>query len=226
MGRSGVCGSRESHRTEETHHVCALDGSMSVVPRARCLERRLRSISRDGCRRGHFARITSRRTGAHDSCGCEADDLDFHPLRASARLGSRQDCSGICAGSRRTRSSGLVLESGGAAAAHEEITRQHFRGRGATMSRQKTLNGIVMKIGIIGTGGIGQALASYIAKAGYEIIVSNSRGPESLAALVTVNDILGKVGFATIDLGGLASGGRLQQFSGGWLSTLNLIKLD
>ena len=42
-----------------------------------------------------------------------------------------------------------------------------------------------MKIGIIGTGGIGQALASHIAKAGYEIIVSNSRGPESLAALVT-----------------------------------------
>src|SRR5207247_10545762 len=50
---------------------------------------------------------------------------------------------------------------------------------------QKTLKGIVMKIGIIGTGGIGQALASHIAKAGYEIIVSNSRGPESLAALVT-----------------------------------------
>jgi len=199
-----------------------------------------------------------------------------------------------------------------------------------------------MKIGIIGTGGIGQALASHIAKAGYEIIVSNSRGPESLAALVTkrgpgaqagtrqeaaqadvvvlavpwehvrgalsdlpswngrilidatnpiiepdfrmadlggstsseivasiapgarvvkaantllravlaadpneagghrvlfmsgddaaakaeVNDIFGKVGFATIDLGGLASGGRLQQFPGGSLPTLNLIKLD
>ena len=85
---------------------------------------------------------------------------------------------------------------------------------------------IVMKIGIIGTGGIGQALASHIAKAGYEIIVSNSRGPESLAALVTVSDILGKLGFATIDLGGLASGGRLQQFPGGSLPTLNLIKLD
>ena len=199
-----------------------------------------------------------------------------------------------------------------------------------------------MKIGIIGTGGIGQALASHIAKAGYEIIVSNSRGPESLAALVTklgprakagtrqeaaqadvvvlavpwehvrgalsdlpswngrilidatnpiiepdfrladlngstsseivasfapgarvvkaantllravlaadpnearghrvlfmsgddpaakaeVNDILGKLGFATIDLGGLASGGRLQQCPGGSLPTLNLIKLD
>jgi len=199
-----------------------------------------------------------------------------------------------------------------------------------------------MKIGIIGTGGIGQALAHHIAKAGYEIIVSNSRGPESLAALVgklgpratagtrqeaakaevvvlavpwehvraalsdlpawngrilmdatnpiiepdfrvadlkgstsseivaslapgarvvkvantllravlaadpdeagghrvlfmsgddaaakgEVNGILGKVGFATIDLGGLASGGKLQQFPGGPLPTLNLIKLD
>jgi len=199
-----------------------------------------------------------------------------------------------------------------------------------------------MKIGIIGTGGIGQALASHLAKAGYEIMVSNSRGPESLTGLVgklgpratagtrqeaaraevvvlavpwehvraalsdlppwngrilmdatnpiiepdfrvaelngstsseivaslapgarvvkvantllravlaadpneagghrvlfmsgddaaakgEVNGILGKVGFATIDLGGLASGGRLQQFPGGPLPTLNLIKLD
>jgi len=199
-----------------------------------------------------------------------------------------------------------------------------------------------MKIGIIGTGGIGQALAHHVAKAGYEIIVSNSRGPESLTGLVgklgpratagtrqeaaraevvvlavpwehvraalsdlppwngrilmdatnpiiepdfrmaelkgstsseivaslapgarvvkvantllravlaadpneagghrvlfmsgddaaakgEVNGILGKVGFATIDLGGLASGGRLQQFPGGPLPTLNLIKLD
>lgn len=39
-----------------------------------------------------------------------------------------------------------------------------------------------MKIGIIGAGGIGQAFAGHMAKAGYEVIVSNSRGPESLAA--------------------------------------------
>ncbi|MCY1078879.1 hypothetical protein [Archangium lansingense] len=32
--------------------------------------------------------------------------------------------------------------------------------------------------------------------------------------------------FATVDLGGLASGGRLQQFPGGPLPTLNLLKLD
>ena len=198
-----------------------------------------------------------------------------------------------------------------------------------------------MTIGIIGAGGIGQAFAAHVAKAGYEVIVSNSRGPESLAGLVNqlgpraragtrqeaaqadvvvvavqweqlraalsdlpawngrilidatnavvqpgfdlanlngstsseivaslvpgarvvkvantlpvallasdpkqvggrrvlfmsgddaaakvdVSGILEKVGFATIDLGGLASGGRLQQFPGGPLPTLNLIKL-
>ena len=40
-----------------------------------------------------------------------------------------------------------------------------------------------------------------------------------------VSAILEKAGFATIDLGGLASGGKLQQFPGGPLPTLNLIKL-
>ncbi|GAB3168234.1 NADPH-dependent F420 reductase [Telluribacter humicola] len=40
-----------------------------------------------------------------------------------------------------------------------------------------------MKIGIIGTGGIGQAFASHVARAGYEVLISNSRGPESLQAV-------------------------------------------
>jgi len=208
--------------------------------------------------------------------------------------------------------------------------------------QQQILKGIIVKIGIIGTGGIGQALAGHIAKAGYEIIVSNSRRPESLAALVSklgprakagtrqeaaqadlvvlavpwvhvrgalsdlptwngrilmdatnpiiepdfqvadlngstsseivaslapgarvvkaantllravlaadpneagghrvlfmsgddaaakaqVDSILSKISFATIDVGGLMSGGRLQQFPGGTLPTLNLIKLN
>jgi 8-hydroxy-5-deazaflavin:NADPH oxidoreductase len=199
-----------------------------------------------------------------------------------------------------------------------------------------------MKIGIIGAGDIGQAFASQAVKAGYDVIVSNSRGPESLtgvvrqlgprakagtrqeaaqvdvvvlavpwtqvrtaladlpawngrilidatnpvvqpgfrladlkgstsseivaslvpdarvvkvantllsallaadprqaggrrvlfmsgdnaAAKADVNGILERVGFFTIDLGGLATGGRLQQFPGGPLPTLNLIKLD
>ena len=41
-----------------------------------------------------------------------------------------------------------------------------------------------MNIGIIGAGGIGQAIAGHLANAGYEVILSNSRGPESLAGVV------------------------------------------
>lgn len=39
-------------------------------------------------------------------------------------------------------------------------------------------------IGILGAGGIGQAFAGHMAKAGYNVILSNSRGPESLAESV------------------------------------------
>jgi predicted dinucleotide-binding enzyme len=39
-----------------------------------------------------------------------------------------------------------------------------------------------MKIGVIGAGGIGQAFSGHAARAGYEVILSNSRGPDSLAA--------------------------------------------
>ncbi|MFP2908286.1 NADPH-dependent F420 reductase [Pyxidicoccus sp. 3LFB2] len=197
-------------------------------------------------------------------------------------------------------------------------------------------------IGIIGAGSIGQALAGHMVKAGHEVILSNSRGPESLSGLVrqlgpqaragtrqeaakagivvlsvpwegvpealsglpawngrilidatnpvllpgfrladlggstssevvaslapgarvvkTANTLLASVlaaeprqsggrrvlfmsgddagakeavsalfdhvGFATVDLGSLAIGGRLQQFPGGPLPTLNLLKLD
>lgn len=197
-----------------------------------------------------------------------------------------------------------------------------------------------MRIGIIGAGGIGQAFATHVAHAGFEVIVSNSRGPQSLAGVVQqlggttragtrqdaaqadvvfvsvpfphvssalsglpqwegrilidatnavgpgfrpldlggktssevvasnapgarvvkavntlpravlaadpreaggqrvlflsgddsyakkeVRGILEKAGFATIDLGGLSDGGRLQEFPGSPLATLNLIKL-
>jgi predicted dinucleotide-binding enzyme len=199
-----------------------------------------------------------------------------------------------------------------------------------------------MNIGIVGAGGIGQAFAKHVARAGYEVIVSNSRGPESLKGLVAqlgprakagtrfeaaladvvvlavqwshlrdattdlppwngrilidatnpvllpdfriadlggrtsseivaalapgarvvkvantlltallgadprqaggrrvlfmssddasakaqVTGILERVGFATVDLGGLVAGGKLQQFPGGPLPNLNLIKLN
>jgi 8-hydroxy-5-deazaflavin:NADPH oxidoreductase len=48
---------------------------------------------------------------------------------------------------------------------------------------------------------------------------------DDAAAKGEVKKILEKAGFAHIDLGGLASGGKLQQFPGGPLPTLNLIKL-
>jgi 8-hydroxy-5-deazaflavin:NADPH oxidoreductase len=40
-----------------------------------------------------------------------------------------------------------------------------------------------MTVGILGAGGIGQAFAGHVAKAGLDVILSNRRGPESLAAV-------------------------------------------
>ncbi|MBX2996313.1 MAG: NAD(P)-binding domain-containing protein [Bdellovibrionaceae bacterium] len=41
-----------------------------------------------------------------------------------------------------------------------------------------------MKLGIIGAGGIAQAIAKQALRAGYEVVLSNSRGPDSLKAVV------------------------------------------
>ena len=41
-----------------------------------------------------------------------------------------------------------------------------------------------MRIGIIGSGGIGQAFAKQVLNAGYEVIISNSRGAHSLGEVV------------------------------------------
>jgi hypothetical protein len=41
-----------------------------------------------------------------------------------------------------------------------------------------------MNIGIIGAGGIGQAFARQALKAGYEVVTSNSRAPETLTEVV------------------------------------------
>jgi 8-hydroxy-5-deazaflavin:NADPH oxidoreductase len=41
-----------------------------------------------------------------------------------------------------------------------------------------------MAIGIIGAGRIGSALASHLTRAGYEVVLANSRGPASLAQVV------------------------------------------
>jgi predicted dinucleotide-binding enzyme len=42
-----------------------------------------------------------------------------------------------------------------------------------------------MRIGIIGAGGIGQAFAGHMIKAGHEVLLSNSRGPDSLKEVVS-----------------------------------------
>ncbi len=41
-----------------------------------------------------------------------------------------------------------------------------------------------MAIGIVGAGKIGRALAKHLTRSGFDVIVSNSRGPESLRPLV------------------------------------------
>ena len=40
-----------------------------------------------------------------------------------------------------------------------------------------------LKIGIIGAGNIGAALTRHFTRLGYDVVVANSRGPESLAGL-------------------------------------------
>ncbi len=70
-----------------------------------------------------------------------------------------------------------------------------------------------MKIGIIGAGNIGGNAAKLLAKAGHEIAIANSRGPETLTDLVaeiggnskavTAEDAakFGEIGFVSIPLG-------------------------
>jgi len=54
-----------------------------------------------------------------------------------------------------------------------------------------------VKIGIIGSGNIGGTAARLFAKAGHDVAVSNSRGPESLKSLVA--SIGGKAESATVE---------------------------
>ena len=42
-----------------------------------------------------------------------------------------------------------------------------------------------MKVGIVGAGKMGQALAALFAKAGHEVCLSNSRGPDSLDTVIS-----------------------------------------
>jgi predicted dinucleotide-binding enzyme len=51
-----------------------------------------------------------------------------------------------------------------------------------------------MNVGIIGAGGIGQAFAGHVVRAGYNVILSNSRGPESLVEAASRLGPLAKAG--------------------------------
>jgi predicted dinucleotide-binding enzyme len=51
-----------------------------------------------------------------------------------------------------------------------------------------------MKIGIIGAGQVGQALAKKLVKAGYHIIISNSKRPESLQVFTAQFGMLAEAG--------------------------------
>jgi len=42
-----------------------------------------------------------------------------------------------------------------------------------------------MEIGIIGSGNIGSTLAGYLTKLGHQVLIANSRGPESLSGIAT-----------------------------------------
>src|SRR2546423_7320233 len=51
-------------------------------------------------------------------------------------------------------------------------------------SHRQSQKGGAMTVGIIGAGKIGAAIARHLTKSGYDVIVSNRRGPESLRPLV------------------------------------------
>jgi predicted dinucleotide-binding enzyme len=60
-----------------------------------------------------------------------------------------------------------------------------------------------MRIGIIGSGNIGGTLARLLAGAGHEVVLANSRGPESLAGLVAE---IGPAATAATPAGAAAAG--------------------
>jgi predicted dinucleotide-binding enzyme len=107
-----------------------------------------------------------------------------------------------------------------------------------------------MDVGIIGAGRLGQAMARAALRAGRSVVIANSRGPDSLASVVSalgegvsagpVGDaasagddadakadvvaLFQDAGFAAIDLGDLATGGAMQQIHHP-LAGVNLIRL-
>ena len=85
--------------------------------------------------------------------------------------------------------------------------------------------GDIIRVGIIGAGRIGQAMAQTALRAGRHVVIANSRGPESLTSVVSaVVALFEDAGFVAVDLGGLREGGQMQQV-GAPLAGHNLIRL-
>src|SRR5688500_8412355 len=102
--------------------------------------------------------------------------MDGVRLRAATRLGAHGYRPGTHPDARRAYGQCRHQLYVGAAAPQHAF-RSEGQAGGCSLA--------VMKIGIIGAGGIGQASAGHVARAGYEVIVSNSRGADSLAKLVS-----------------------------------------
>ncbi len=62
-------------------------------------------------------------------------------------------------------------------------------------------------LGIIGSGNIGGAVARLAVDAGIDVVLSNSRGPETLRGLT------GRLGYDTVDAGATTESWRVQEGS-------------
>ncbi|MFC9794852.1 NADPH-dependent F420 reductase [Streptomyces sp. NPDC127584] len=82
-------------------------------------------------------------------------------------------------GARRGNGPALPGTDGGSRRLH-----QRTAGAGSRDGRPERTEGSTMKIGIIGAGNIGGNLTRRLTTLGHDVSVANSRGPETLAALV------------------------------------------
>src|SRR5213594_5173521 len=117
----------------------------------------------------------------------------------------RRQSIGPCAGSRRSRT-GCGARTGGARASPYSVGPRrvpgHLRPRLLVFGRQANLirypkihspgtssqpatDGGQMRIGVVGAGHIGGTAAKLFARADHQVAVSNSRGPSTLASLVS-----------------------------------------
>src|SRR5439155_1492400 len=79
-------------------------------------------------------------------------------------------------------------------------------------------------IGLIGAGHIGSQVARLAVAHGHQVVISNSRGPETLAGLVAelgpnaraATALLDQFGFDTVDAGPLKEGWRIQRDTPGY----------